>query len=178
MHESTLSFSASLQTSVSFLCPDPWPRFHLSALAALTPAWLPVSIFASGEMCWSTPVRVTLQGSAATAWPIAADLFATAIGTSAAGAALSNDDLINGDTLLAVEWDAHWQGASRGFQRLMVKIEKDMRHSACEDEANGGQASERSGCAASVNVLLLIWWCVFILYAGNTLYVCWGKRLR
>ncbi|MEQ2248776.1 hypothetical protein ILYODFUR_022491 [Ilyodon furcidens] len=75
--------------------------------AVLTPAWLPASILDAGKMCRSMPVRVALQERAATAWPIAADLFATAIGTSAAEAALSNDDLINGDTLLAVEWDAH-----------------------------------------------------------------------
>jgi len=43
------------------------------------------------------------SGSAATVRPIVANLFATPPGTSAAEAALSNDDLINGDTPLAVE---------------------------------------------------------------------------
>lgn len=76
--------------------------------------------------------------SAATVRPILADLFATPPGIAAAGAALSNDDLINGDTPLAVEWDAHWQGASRGFQRLLVKIEEDTRHRAYEDTADRG----------------------------------------
>lgn len=76
-------------------------------------------------------------GSAATVWPILADLFVTPPGTPVGAAALSNDDLINGDTPLAMEWDAHWQGASRGFQRLLVKIEVDTRHPAYEDTADG-----------------------------------------
>lgn len=106
-------------------------------------------------------------GSAATAWPILADLFVTPLGTPVDAIALSNDDLINGDTPLAVDWDTHWQGASRGFQRLQVKIEADTRHPAYEDAADGQQASDGSMCVATVSVLLLIWWCIFIRWYGK-----------
>lgn len=157
----------------------PRPGLHLSALFELTSAWLPASIHRrEGDVLEHVSLRCP-SGSAATARPIVADLFANTPfpfprGTSAAGVSLSNDDLINGDTPLAVEWDGHWQGASMGFQRPMVKIEADMRHPAYEDAELRGQTSGRSGCVSSVNVLLLIWRRVFILCAVNV--VC--LRLR
>lgn len=125
----------SPSTSAYLLCPNQPPPSHLSALAKLMADWLPASIFTGWVRCAGTrlyglPFR---ECSNSPTYPCR-----SICDTAAASAALSNDDLINGDTSLAVEWDAHWQGASRGFQRLLVKIEVDTRHPAYEDRADRG----------------------------------------
>lgn len=137
MHESTLScHSAPLHRALAV--PLPWspPSSHLSALGKLIAARLPASILTTGVRCAGTclyglPFRECSNSLTYSCWSIC-DTPSTPVGA----AALSNDNLINGDTPLAMEWDVHWQGASRGFQRLSVKIDVDTRHPAYEDTAD------------------------------------------
>lgn len=119
------------------------PSSHLSALAKLIAAWLPASILTSGVRCAGTclyglPFRECSNSLTYPCWSICDTLPPPTPppSTPVGAVALSNDDLINGDTPLAVEWDVHWQGASRGFQRLLVKIEVDTRYRAYEDTAD------------------------------------------